>query len=629
MPGEFRQSDDRQRVLDATDIVQLVGDHVKLHAKGREFVGLCPFHDDHKPSMYVVPAKQIYHCFSCGAGGNALDFAINYHKMEFLDALRFLAERGNVELTPRGERQSNTTDGDTSSRAELLTANAFALDFFRLVLRHPERGADARRMIASREFTDEIVEQFQIGAAPDGWDGLITTAHKKGVSVRSLMQAGLAKPPRDGRSDGYDTFRHRLIFPICDQIGRPIAFGGRKLRDEDEPKYLNSPESIVFDKSSTLYALHLASRAIQKDGRAIVTEGYTDVIACHQAGFENVVATLGTALTPRHARALQRLCNTIVLLFDGDAAGAKAADRAIEVFFSQPVDVKIAVMPGGLDPADLLAEPNGADRFRDLIGNAVDALDHRLLRLRERLAGAGLSERAQVIDEEIGRLVELGLDRQPIVRRQMIIRRIASLAGVDETSIIGAIKAAAQRASLRGQAVEAEEGVEEEVSPADLRKPEAHAIGCLLCDPSLRATLMEDDRDILESGAYPPGPLRRIVETMEAAAAGESQASTTASVIDGIKDDSARRLAARLVRTVTSETGGETARLAAHFHECVRRSLLIMQKRNTRPVSPSNDDGAAESVLARIQARQAAIAKFGQDPLAHAKSSEPTPTGAG
>lgn len=623
MPGEFRQSDDRQRVLDATDIVQLVGDHMKLHAKGREYVGLCPFHDDHKPSMYVVPAKQIYHCFSCGAGGNALDFVINFHKMEFLDALKFLAERGNVELTARRTTASTSDASGESTRAELLNANAFALDFFRLLLKHPEQGAEARRMIQRRGFSDEIVERFQIGASADSWDALLAMAQKKQMDVRTLLQAGLAKPPRDGRGEGYDAFRNRLIFPICDQIGRPIAFGGRKLKEEDEPKYLNSPESLVFDKSSTLYALHLASRAIQREGRAIVTEGYTDAIACHQAGFENVVATLGTALTARHARILQRLCKTIVLLFDGDEAGSKAADRAIEVFFSQPVDVKIATLPGGQDPADLLAQEDGGARFREVLDGAADALDHRLSRLRGRLAGAGLSERAEAIDTEIGRLVELGLGRQPIVRRQMIVRRIAALAGVDEASVIRAIQGATKRAARRESVEEAPESA----GTVDVRRPDAHCLGCLVCEPSLATTLMDGDRDILDPGAYPPGPLREIAQAV--AEAQDAASPTTASVIDGVREESARRLAAQLVQIVTTETGGDGARLAAHFHECVRRALQQMQARKMMATPPSNDSGDGSSVLARLQARQQTIARFGGDPLAHATSAAPTPTGAG
>jgi len=621
------QSDDRARVLEAADIVPLVGEHVRLTAKGREFIGLCPFHDDHKPSMYVVPSKQIYHCFSCGAGGNALDFVINFHKMDFIDALRFLAERTGVELTPR--RKSSTDESrpksEGSSRAQTIAVNALALDFFRLVLRHPEQGALARSLIEQRGFTPEIVETFQLGAAADSWDALISTATKKGASVPSLLDAGLVKPPREGRGDGYDTFRNRLIFPIFDELGRPIAFGGRKLKEEDEPKYLNSPESRVFDKSSTLYALHLASRAIQRASVAIVTEGYTDAIACHQAGFTNVVATLGTALTARHARILQRLCDTIVLVFDGDAAGAKAADRAIEVFFSQPVDVRIAVLPTGVDPAELLAQNDGATRFADLIDRATDALDYRLGRLGDRLVGAGLSQRAKTIDEEIARLVELGLGRQPIIRRQMIVRKIATIAHVDESGVTAAVRRSTSqrdaKAARRTAVADADEAAQipiEEAQPVDERRSTAQALGCLLCEPTLLEKLSEDLQDFLDLSAYAPGPLSEIVLALSAVQ--ESGIQTTAMILDRLDDESTRRLAARLAGRVTQETSGEQDRLHNLFLDCVRRSMLERTLRIGADDFPTTDEAesTASSVADRIEARRQAVSHFGGDALAHA-----------
>lgn len=625
MPGGSTQFDDRQRVLDATDIVQVVGEHVKLHAKGREFVGLCPFHDDHKPSMFVVPMKQIYHCFSCGAGGNSLDFVINFHKLEFREALQFLADRANIELTPHKRAENAPQPARSATRADLLAANAFANDFFRLLLKHPEKGAIGRAEIEKRGFTPETAERFQLGLAADAWDALVATAAKRKFSPRLLIEAGLARPPKEGQSSGYDVFRNRLIFPIHDQLGRPIAFGGRKLRDEDEPKYLNSPESLLFDKSSTLYGLHLAAKPIQRDGRAIITEGYTDVIACHQAGFENVVATLGTALTPRHARVLQRLCKTIVLIFDGDEAGAKAADRAIEVFFSQPVDVKIAVLPSGNDPADLLNLPDGAARFREAIDHAADALDYRLSRLRARLVGAGLSQRAQLIQDEVDRLVELGLDRQPIVRWQMIVRRIAALAGVQESAIQEAIVQANNR--IQGRAARHHQSDAADQSPIN-RTPALDAFGCLFCEPPLSMSLSVDDRDIFATDAYPPGPLRQIASAA-AMLEHESDTITTANALDRIEHPDARRIAAGIVSVILQETGGDGARLAAHFRTCVQRALLEMQSRKNSVATPINeaspDTTSTESVLERIHARRRLIERFGQDHLAHANASEPTP----
>ena len=253
-----------------------------------------------------------------------------------------------------------------------------ACGFFRAILNHPEHGQAAREVIARRGISDEMVERFLIGASPDRWDGLVMTSEKQGVRTEALLGAGLVKQRE--RGDGqYDALRNRLIFPICDQIGRVIAFGGRKINEEDEPKYLNSPETSVFKKSTTLFGINHAARAIKRERTAVIVEGYTDVIACHQAGVEHVVGTLGTALTSGHATVLRRLCDTVVLLFDGDAAGIKAADRAIEVLLSETIDIKIAALAGyteAKDPDELFKQAERGlllHHPRDLVTSSSEA----------------------------------------------------------------------------------------------------------------------------------------------------------------------------------------------------------------------------------------------------------------
>ncbi len=622
MNASSEHPDDRRRVLDATDIVHIVSEHVRLHAKGREFVGLCPFHDDHKPSMYVVPSKQIYHCFSCGAGGNAIDFIMGFHKIEFLEALRLLADRASIALTPRKPGAGDAGSDGRDSRADLRAASAFALEFFRSVYAHAVAGQAARDLAAKRGINAEMVERFSIGAAADSWDGLINAAQKRGFDRRTLVAAGLAKPRDDGGA--YDAFRHRLIFPIADATGRPIAFGGRKIRDEDEPKYLNSSESPIFDKSSTLFGLHLASRAIQREGYAVVTEGYTDVIACHQAGFENVVATLGTALTPGHARILRRLCPRVVLLFDGDAAGIKAADRAIEVFFREPIDVEIAALPDGLDPADLLARsagldidgaterPAGAEVFRDCLAGARDALEYRLDRLRARVRAAGLSGRASIIEDELARLTELGLSNQPLIRRSLIVRRLAEASGADEGSILGALNAAERRARSRAASARSRAGVDGPVAgsgydAAIASRDDARALGALLAEPVLIRELSDSERDILDPGAYAPGPLRSIAETLFTLM--HDADATTQGLIDRIADPAARALASGLATRVIEETGGEAERLAAHMRDFTSRALRARMKDASASASPDAD------VARRIAARREVMRRFGSDPM--------------
>jgi len=571
VPDRDDFNNDRQRVLDATDIVRLVGEHCALKPRGREFVCICPFHDDHKPSMYVVPTKQIYHCFSCGAGGNAIDFVINYHRLPFREALEFLANRAGVTLTPPGRRDPDAPRRDEGvSKSELSAVNEFACGFFRAVYRHEQHGALARLTAERRGFTPETVEQFAIGASPDRWDGLLAAARKRSVSEAALKAAGLVKE-RSSSAGLYDALRNRLIFPIHDQLGRVIAFGGRRLNEDDDPKYLNSPETSLFDKSGTLYALHQAARSIQRENRVIVTEGYTDAIACHQAGFTNTVATLGTALTPRHGATLRRLCDTVILLFDADEAGAKAADRALEVFFAQPIDVKIAVLEGGKDPADILEEDGGAERFQGAIDSATDALEYRFARLRERLRAMGEAARARAIEDDIRRLVEMGLARLSPVRRRMVVQRLARVAGIGEDAILSAIPQAGRASATVGAT--GEPAPRRHAGPGSARE---HALGCLLAAPTLAGGLEPEDRARLAPGAFAEEALREIAiaieQALEAAPTDPDDAARAA--LKAIEAAETRNRAAALVRGVERQCDDDLARIERHLRECLKRIRL-------------------------------------------------------
>lgn len=427
---------DRDRVLAATDMLAIVGEVVALRPKGREHLGLCPFHDDRSPSLAVVTHKGtgFYKCFACGAAGNAIDFVMNYHRMEFPEALRFLAERANVELTPYRPTERARREGEPT-RDEILRANQLAERFFRRVYADADAGARARAEIERRGFSHETVEAFGIGAAPARGDALV-----EGVQ-QAIRKAGSDYPPfdafvaagviRPGRNGHVDLLRDRLVFPIRDELGRPIAFGGRKLDPEQEPKYLNSPESPVFHKSRALYGIDRAKRAIVTAGASIVTEGYTDVIACHRAGFTNAVATLGTAFTRDHARALRRLSERVVLLFDGDEAGQKAADRALDllmgVYLSESVDIRICVLPDGLDPDDLLRQEGGPERFRTALARASDALPFMASRIRRKIDGRGLSGRQQEIEQTLAKLVDSGLNAMHALRRQLVMQTLAEI----------------------------------------------------------------------------------------------------------------------------------------------------------------------------------------------------------
>ncbi len=601
---QFGMTDDRARVLDATDIVRLVGDHVALKPKGREFVGRCPFHDDHSPSMYVVPQKGIFYCFACGAGGNALDFVMRHHKMEFIEALQHLAERAGVELTPRPRARKDGpsgidegAEGATLTRAELVEANRFTSDFFRTVFRHAEHGRLARETCERRGISPEMIEAFAVGAAPDRWDGLTLTASQKGVRASALRAVGLTKDRERGQGV-YDAFRNRLMFPIQDQMGRVIGFGGRRLNDEDEPKYINSPESPLFEKSKTLYGFGQAFRAIQESRVAVVVEGYIDVIACHQAGVKNVVATLGTALTGEHARVLQRVCDSVVLVFDGDDAGARAADRAVEVFFAQPVDVRIATLSatGAKDPDELLKREGGREAFERAIEQAVDALEYRFARVRDRVASLGLSARARAVEEDLERLAHLGLSRVSPIRRRLVVRKLAGIAGVSEGEVLESMK----RLRIRSDESEAAAGFGAREGLGAWEQ----AVGALLSWPGAWAELTVEERDLVLEGAYAAGPVGRVARAAAEIVARGEEASVSM-VSAALEDEALRGLASRMVVEVDRMTKGDRGRLLEMAREAARLERARRALRRAGEQERGTVEGAGKALEELRRAREA------------------------
>lgn len=500
------RDDQKLEVQQATDIVRLIGEQIALKPRGKEFLGLCPFHDDKNPSMHVSPAKQIYKCFSCSAGGDVFSFVMNYHKMTFPEALKLLADRAGIKLVQaHGPADRGHEEGPTDRQC-IADANAKAIGFFRALYRHGEHGQIARAYVEKRRISPEMIEAFQIGYASDRWDGLVMMIQEKNWDRRAFELAGLVSPRTNGQGL-YDRLRHRLIFPIFDAIGRPIAFGGRKLREEDEPKYLNSPETPLFNKSATLYGLHLAKQPIINSKTAVIVEGYTDVIACHQAGIKNVVATLGTALTIQHVQTLRHFAEKVVLIYDGDEAGQKAADRAVEVFLTGSMDVAFAVLPDGLDPAELLELSDGVEQWNRAVAQSTDALDYQFRRVRSELESAQtVTGRQRVAEEYLTKLAQLGLEQMPMLRKAMVMPRLAELLHLSEQSIHDLLKRLAP--VRRGGGASASPGATSDNAvnnplrdvALSLNSPkmkalvqaERHLIGCLLRQPDLFHQILAD-----------------------------------------------------------------------------------------------------------------------------------------
>ena len=357
-----RGLDGKTLVLQAVDIVQLIGQTVSLKKRGRSYLGLCPFHNEKTPSFNVHPDRGFFKCFGCNAAGNAIDFVIKRDRVEFGEALRTLADQYNVELPKTG---GGNAKSDTGLRQALLDACSAAAGVFQQNLQSPG-GAASREYLKSRGFNDDTIKQFKIGLATNAWDGLLRHPAMAKFKPDLLLQAGLLKAKDGDEARRYDTFRDRLMFPISDEQGRVIAFGGRVTATNDSPaKYLNSPETPLFLKSKVAYGLDLARQRIVETKTVAIVEGYTDVVMAHQFGASNVVATLGTAMTEQHITLLRRFADRIVLLFDGDEAGENAVDRALSIFLSQPIEIAIATLPGGRRPGRIpaRARPRSVRRF--------------------------------------------------------------------------------------------------------------------------------------------------------------------------------------------------------------------------------------------------------------------------
>ena len=360
-----------QELAERNPIEEVVGEYVALTKRsGQNFFGLCPFHSEKTPSFSVSPSKQIYHCFGCGKGGSVINFIMEIERLSFPEAVEFLARRAGMAVPEQGR------DPNRGRRERLLELNREAARWFYSQLSTPE-GAAAVEYMRRRQISPRMARSFGLGFAPDGWSGLTDAMKQKGYTERELAEAGLAK---NGRRGGvYDAFRNRLMFPVIDVRGNVVAFSGRILGD-GEPKYLNSPDTPVFSKSHNLFGLNLAKKS--KAGYILLVEGNIDVVSLHQAGFDSAVASLGTSLTGEQARLLSRFTKRVVICYDADAAGRKAAQRAIPMLEKLELAVRVVTVPEGKDPDEFI-KARGPEAFRALIADSENGVEFRLQRAAE------------------------------------------------------------------------------------------------------------------------------------------------------------------------------------------------------------------------------------------------------
>ena len=413
----------RNRVRETADIVQIIGEHVRLKKAGASYTGLCPFHGEKTPSFSVNPQNQFFHCFGCQESGDVFSFMMKYHHMTFPEALKELARRYQIDLPER--HLSDAEQERIRQREQLYRVNQEAARIFHETLVSSELAESARSYLQERGVPPEAVEKYQLGYAPSpesgGWQFLISRLRKKKFPLAVIEQAGLAARNNQGRY--YDRFRDRVLFPIYDMSGREVAFGGRIL-GEGKPKYMNSPESMIFSKSSLLFGLYQHRKAVRSARRAIVVEGNFDLLLLAVHGIDNTVAPLGTALTREHVKALRRYCDEAVLLFDGDSAGLRAARRAIPFFLSEQLEGRVALLPAGHDP-DTLVREKGAAAVQELIETAAPLAEFVFSALQEE-HGLTLSGKSRIIEE----LAELTKHAADAGQRELMAAHFSEQLGI-------------------------------------------------------------------------------------------------------------------------------------------------------------------------------------------------------
>ncbi len=482
------------RVKEAVDIVEIVSPYTDLQQRGQDYWGNCPFHDERTPSFKVNPRDKLYYCFGCEASGDVFRFVEEQEGLDFASAVESLGERTGVEL--KREDEDPRAEERRRRKAKLWELLERTAKFYERYLWESPKAEKARAYLAERGLGEEVMRRFGVGMAPSPWDQVLTGSQRAGFKVDELLAAGLAQKGRQGGH--YDRFRNRITFPIRDQRGRVLGFGARALSPDAQPKYLNSPEGELYRKSHTLYGIDRARGPIAKARRAIVVEGYTDVLALHQAGVEEAVAIMGTAITPEQVAMLAGLTDAVVLALDADRAGADAMIRAQKVAGGRGLELRVAAMPEGEDPADMLQE-GSSDRFMELVDGAIDLPSFRVDVALGRGELGSLAGRERVL-EEVGPVLKamgetaLGFDE--------LVRKVADRLDTDPSLVLARVRSAREAgADQNGAGEPVPRPVAVSLTPRETR--ERALLAMCLVDPGTGRQFIEKltDEHMSPSGA--------------------------------------------------------------------------------------------------------------------------------
>ncbi|HET6997803.1 MAG TPA: DNA primase [Solirubrobacterales bacterium] len=423
-----------ERLKETADIVEVISAHTDLRRQGARWVGLCPFHEERTPSFSVDGQEKLYHCFGCGVGGDVIKFVEEKEGLGFAEAVELLADRYGVELEREQEDPRAEARRQQRRRLEQLLERAAA--FYSSYLWESKEGGKARDYLSERGLGEEVLRGFGVGYAPSAWDKILVLGQRAGFRIEELRGVGLVQRGRGGGE--YDRFRSRIMFPIRDRRGRTLGFGGRAMRSDQGAKYVNTAETDFFHKSQLLYGVDRAKAEIAKATRAVVVEGYTDVLALHQAGVEETIAVMGTAITGEQVATLSGMVEEVVLALDADSAGQEAMLRAQRVAAGRKMRLRVAAMPAGEDPAEMMAEPGGPDRFRALVDAAVELNAFQVGLVLDRTDVASPVERDQALSEVAPVLAAMG----ETASRDDLVRKVAERLDLEPAMVMGRLVAA-------------------------------------------------------------------------------------------------------------------------------------------------------------------------------------------
>jgi len=602
MTSSFEQKDAVQRVKDAAQIVDIIGECVSLKRAGANMKGLCPFHAEKTPSFMVNPVRQSFHCFGCAEGGDVFSFMMKYYNLTFPETLKELAQRYQITLP---EKQFRTEDhGKAEKRQKLFDANDRATRMYHEYLLNHAGGAQAREYLKKREITQEMITAFKLGYAPVGWDFLSNKVVKSSLTLGEAEEAGLLV--RKDKGGFYDRFRDRVLFPIFELTGRIVGFGGRIL-GEGEPKYLNTPETLIFDKGRMLFGLYQHRDAIRKSRQAVVVEGNFDLLALASHGVDNVVAPLGTALTQAQIRLLKGYADEVILLFDGDEAGIKAAMRSVPLFLAEQVAARVALLPSMHDP-DTYIRAHGKEGLEKYLVNALPILEFAFEHLKDK-HGTSMTGKGKIL-EDLEPLIQAS-GSSPF-QQSVLISEFSNKLGLDPAQVMEGFKAAARKKTRnkrnRGPVGPATEEAAKKNIP--LPRNQAQLLEFLVFFPKHLSRFLEAGiEDILVGN-----PASSILAALQKLAAEEKEVSGPEHLMENLPEGPARSYVSRLLISSQFLRQDDQEELSEKMAE--EMLVWLVRYRFKKEIKQLSDDiGSAqqnqdEKLLGELLLRKAELNKY-------------------